>query len=162
MPASFAVLAHWSVSQSLAANKLMFVTPGVHSLPEKVLKDQQTNMPKRSCCNSVTRRSLMGAGAESADGSKAAQAKRPEARIRAIRFIHLAFCSSLGMTTPGSFRRSLEQLGCELIEVFAPVDPGVRAFGFLVNYLESVLLEHLHGGAGRRDEEIVLAGGKPE
>ena len=55
MPAALAVRAHWSVSHSVAAKKLMLVTPGVHSLPEKVLKLQQMNRPKRSFCSSCTR-----------------------------------------------------------------------------------------------------------
>ena len=48
MPASLAVRAHWSVSQPVALKKLTSVTPGVHSLPENVLNDQQMNMPQRS------------------------------------------------------------------------------------------------------------------
>ena len=69
----------------------MFVTPGVHSLPEKVLKDQQTNMPKRSCFNSVTRRSLMGPGATVLPCSRAPESRRkPKPSKGAGRFICLA------------------------------------------------------------------------
>ena len=46
MPASLAVRAHWSVSQPVARKAAIFFTPGVHSVPEKVLNDQQTNMPQ--------------------------------------------------------------------------------------------------------------------
>jgi hypothetical protein len=55
MPASLAVHAHWSVSQPVALKKPTSVTPGVHSLPEKVLNDQQTNMPQRSDFSSSAR-----------------------------------------------------------------------------------------------------------
>jgi len=51
MPASLAVLAHWSVSQVFAAKRSMLVTPGVHSWVENVLNDQQTNMPKWRFCS---------------------------------------------------------------------------------------------------------------
>ena len=61
-----------------------------------------------------------------------------------------------------AFEGLLEQLRSELPEILAPIDPGVRAFRFLVNNVEPVLLEHRHRGAGRFDEEIVLAGGEPE
>ena len=45
MPASRATRAHWSVSQAVALKAEMSLTPGVHSFPEKVLSDQQMNMP---------------------------------------------------------------------------------------------------------------------
>ena len=39
----------------------------------------------------------------------------------------------------------MKQLRREFVEIIAPVDPRVRAFGFLVNGAEPVLLEHLDG-----------------
>ena len=40
-----------------------------------------------------------------------------------------------------------EELGRKLGEVIAPVEPGVRAFGFLVHDVESMLLEHRYRSA---------------
>ena len=62
MPASLAVRAHWSVSTSVALKKETSLTPGVHSLPEKVLKLQQMNMPNRRSRSSLTRAPLGVAG----------------------------------------------------------------------------------------------------
>ena len=55
MPASLAVRAHWSVSQPVARKAAISFTPGVHSLPEKVLNDQQTNMPHLRLFSSAAR-----------------------------------------------------------------------------------------------------------
>ena len=55
MPASLAVRAHWSVSTAAALKKDTSVTPGVHSLPENVLKLQQMNIPQRRFFNSSAR-----------------------------------------------------------------------------------------------------------
>ena len=61
MPASLAVRAHWSVSHSVALKKPTSLTPGVHSLPEKVLNDQQMNMPHFRFASS-SRRFCMSTG----------------------------------------------------------------------------------------------------
>ena len=45
MPASLAVCAHWSVSTLVARKNETSPIPGVHSLPENVLNDQQMNIP---------------------------------------------------------------------------------------------------------------------
>ena len=55
MPASLAVRAHWSVSTAAARKNDTSVTPGVHSLPENVLKLQQMNIPQRRFFNSSAR-----------------------------------------------------------------------------------------------------------
>ena len=55
MPASLAIRAHWSVSQPVARKAAIFFTPGVHSVPEKVLNDQQMNMPQWRFFNSAAR-----------------------------------------------------------------------------------------------------------
>ena len=62
----------------------------------------------------------------------------------------------------GAWHRGLEQLRRELIEVVAPVRPGVPTRALLERRGEAVPLEQLHGALGRRQQEIVGAGGEPE
>ena len=58
--------------------------------------------------------------------------------------------------------RLLEQLRSELVQIFAPVGPGVSAGALLKYRLVAVLLEQLHGGLGGGQQEIVFAGGEPK
>src|SRR6266851_5373011 len=57
---------------------------------------------------------------------------------------------------------SLEQLRRELIEVVAPVDPGVGAGRFDEHGIETMPLQHGHGAAGSFNHEVVLARGEPQ
>src|SRR5262249_28175639 len=56
----------------------------------------------------------------------------------------------------------LEQLGCELVEVLLPVDPGVAAGSLLEGRSETVLFEQLDGLTGPGQQEVLLAGGEPQ
>jgi len=81
--------AHWSVSQPVARKKLTSVTPGVHSLPENVLNDQQMNMPHLSDLSSSARRTI-------SIGWFAARAgKTAETAIPAHRTTHLVFVAAI-------------------------------------------------------------------
>src|SRR5580765_6754643 len=57
---------------------------------------------------------------------------------------------------------SMEQLWGELAKVIAPVDPGVAAGRLLVNRVETMFFEHLHGGLGVVQQKIFLAGAEPQ
>lgn len=57
---------------------------------------------------------------------------------------------------------SLKELGHKLVQILPPDNPRVTAFAFLVDHIEVVLLEHLHGRPRGLHQEIILAGGEPE
>src|ERR1044071_5536507 len=66
------------------------------------------------------------------------------------------------MSFPETSSGLLEQLRGELVEVIAPVDPGVGARGFVENGTEPVVLQHRHGATSGFNQEIVLARREPE
>src|SRR4051812_9668139 len=58
--------------------------------------------------------------------------------------------------------RSLEELRHELVQVVAPVDPGMPSGAFLEHRREAVLLEQIDGRLRGRDQSVVLARGEPQ
>jgi hypothetical protein len=84
MPASLAVRAHWSVSQSAALKNATSLTPGVHSWPENVLNDQQMNMPQRSPLSSAARFRISTDSAHPAQSIANTGSKTIAVRVRFI------------------------------------------------------------------------------
>src|SRR5262249_47723371 len=58
---------------------------------------------------------------------------------------------------PRSGTGSMEQLRRELIEIVAPVDPGVAAAADVHLVLDAVLVQQLGEGLGALDEEVLVA-----
>ena len=48
------------------------------------------------------------------------------------------------------------------MQILAPLDPRVAAVRLLVHNIKIVFFEHLHGGASRLHEEVLLARSEPE
>ena len=84
MPASLAVRAHWSVSQPVALKNATSLMPGVHSLPENVLNDQQMNMPHLSPFSSAARFCMSTGSAARAESARQASSVMVVIRVRFI------------------------------------------------------------------------------
>ena len=76
------------MSQPVALKKLTSLTPGVHSLPENVLNDQQMNMPHFSAFSSSARRA-MSTGSAAARHGAAANARTVANITMRVAFIRL-------------------------------------------------------------------------
>ena len=77
-------------------------------------------------------------------------------------FVRCGWVSQMMLALPRRSRPALlEQLRGKLVQVIAPVDPGVRTRALFEDRLETVFLQQLNGRLGVRHQAIVDAGAQP-
>src|SRR3954463_2441920 len=83
----------------------------------------------------------------------------PRLFSQAIEQISLFFRNA---NADGQVTDLLKEFRGEFVEVIAPIDPGVAAGGLFINDVKAMLFEHIDGGFGSFDEEIIFTGGEPD